>query len=154
MYEFQTGSKCFIWVGSGEAQGDKTPVDPTPMQWRKFTRLKTPTGHSRTRRMLCCGRRKVSMRHISSKQSLYCMIVHVDLFTENSTFFVFLKQYTFENNMLDESKFRSNYRIHLRVATYALRKNNQTCFFCFSIASKLSDIKRTHPNLFSNSIQI
>lgn len=30
------------------------------MQWRKFTRLKAATGHSRTRRMLCCGRRKVS----------------------------------------------------------------------------------------------
>lgn len=35
------------------------------MQWRKFTRLKTATGHSRARRMLCCGRRKVSSNRIS-----------------------------------------------------------------------------------------
>lgn len=33
------------------------------MQWKKkFTRLKAATGHSRARRMLCCGRRKVSGR--------------------------------------------------------------------------------------------
>ncbi|XP_052890131.1 rho GTPase-activating protein 100F [Anopheles moucheti] len=35
------------------------------MQWRKFARLKTTaTGHSRTRRMLCCGRRKENGRSV------------------------------------------------------------------------------------------
>ncbi|XP_037913231.1 rho GTPase-activating protein 100F isoform X2 [Hermetia illucens] len=34
------------------------------MQWRKFTRLKAATGHSRTRRMLCCGRRKENGRSV------------------------------------------------------------------------------------------
>ncbi|XP_062534273.1 rho GTPase-activating protein 100F [Armigeres subalbatus] len=37
------------------------------MQWRKFARLKTTAttaGHSRTRRMLCCGRRKENGRSV------------------------------------------------------------------------------------------
>ncbi|XP_031634620.1 rho GTPase-activating protein 100F isoform X4 [Contarinia nasturtii] len=34
------------------------------MQWRKLTRLKTATGNSRTRRMLCCGRRKENGRSV------------------------------------------------------------------------------------------
>ncbi|XP_055375732.1 rho GTPase-activating protein 100F isoform X3 [Condylostylus longicornis] len=34
------------------------------MQWKKLTRLKAATGHSRARRMLCCGRRKENGRSV------------------------------------------------------------------------------------------
>lgn len=51
-------------AGIAPARAARLTVGPPAlMQWRKLARLKSsPGGHSRARRMLCCGRRKVRAR--------------------------------------------------------------------------------------------